>query len=157
MIRRLVFACVLLALAAPAAAQTGPCPTGTAVSVIPIGGVVNVCVAPSLSAVIGHNAVDPDTTLPVTVRYDILLLNDGDPLTGTAQATINIGKPTLNSDGVFWAVLPAAQVPTNRRFRATAVAIGQPDAAPSPRSAFSNPFVVKNPPSPAAPIRTAVP
>jgi hypothetical protein len=146
---------VLLAL--PAAAQTGPCPTVGSVSVIAVGGTIHACVTPSTDPVGGHNAIDPDSLLPVVTSYDIVLLNDGDPVTGTAQATIPVGKPPLNTNGVFWVVLPNAAVPINRRFRASVVANAQPGTAASPRSTLSNVFIVKNPRIPAQPAGVVVP
>lgn len=152
---------LLLALvAAPAFAQTGPCPTGATLSVIPVGSVINVCVAPNTSSQAGHTAVDVATGQPVVSSYDVILLNATDPVTGPAQATINVGKPALNSSGVFWAVLPNASVPTGRQFRGTAVAEGQMDGTTrlvSGRSPLSNPFVVANPTAPGAPSALAVP
>jgi len=131
----------LLLLASTAQAQTGACPTGSALTIIPTGGTINACLIPDLDPALGHNAVD-SANRPVVVRYDVLLFNDGDPVTATPVATINIGKPTLNAQNVGWVVIPNAQVPVNVRLRSSAVAIGQ-DGAVSGRAPLSaNPFVL---------------
>lgn len=151
---------LLVLLAAPAAAQSGPCPSGAALAVIPVGSVINVCVAPNISSQAGHTAIDAVTGQPVVSSYNIVLLNATDPVTGPAQATINVGKPPLNTDGVFWVVLPNASVPTGRQFRATAITEGQMSGTSrlvSGRSPLSNPFVVANPTAPGVPSGLVVP
>lgn len=161
-LKSFVVALLVLMIASVAQAQTGPCPTGSALTVIPTGGTINACLSPNLDTTSGHNALDSQNR-PVVIRYEVLLFNDGDPVTATPQATINIGKPTLNAQSVGWVVLPNAQVPQNRRLRSSVVAVGQNDSGGSPmvspRSALSaNPFVV-GPVSvtPAAPGSLVVP
>lgn len=148
----------LFAASTAAQAQTGACPSTTTLTIFQVGATLNACMVPSLDPTGGHSAVD-SAGRPVVVRYDILLINDGDPVSGTAQATINIGKPAINAQNAVWFVLPNASVPVDRRFRATAVAIGQADANPSasPRSPLSNPFVVAAARTPTAPGAPAVP
>lgn len=151
----------LLTMATPALAQTGTCPTSTALSVVQTGGVINVCVTPSIAAPDGYNDLDP-TGRPVVTGLRILVLNDGDAQTAPALATFNTAsKPPLNAQNVAWLVLPNTTITganlQNRRLRLVAQALGQ-DGTVSGRSPLSNPFVYGPVAmSPAAPTGAAVP
>jgi hypothetical protein len=142
-----IVAVLLVSITASAQAQTGPCPNDNTLTIVPAGGVINACLSPSLDPTGGHNAVDA-ASRPVVVRYDMLIFNDGDPVTGTPVATINIGKPSLNAQNAGWTTISPAGIPTNRRLRTAVVAVGQVDTETgqpvvSGRSPLSpNPFIL---------------
>lgn len=146
------------AFCAPAAhAQTGACPTGTAV-VVTNG---NVCI--TVDAVDYMATFDPGTgSVPTTVRLDLMLFAPGvNTATGTPTQVINIGKPAVNPQNAVWIVVPAVtSVPVGQQYKARVVAVGQPLTAGGPaqvsaRSPESNPFL-RLAPSPAPPAPTAV-
>ena len=142
----------VLVYGAAAHAQTGACPTGTAIAVTPNW----VCITPSTDPSTGHNATDTLTGQPVVSRYDLLFFAPGvDTATAAPTQTINIGKPTLNAQGAMWLQRSElAALPVGQQYRARVVAVG-PNGA-SPRSPESNPFGRSSSPLPAAPVQVSV-
>lgn len=147
----LLGALALLAAAAPAAAQTGDCPTDASFVVGPTLG----CFRPNLA---DHNAVDPVTGQPKVVRYEVAYFDEAvDVATGTPISVTPIGKPAVNPQGAVWigagTPTPLPAYPLGRRLKAVVDTIGQ-GTLRSPRGAAntSNPFGQSSPPTaPAAP------
>jgi hypothetical protein len=148
--------------AAVAHAQTGACPTSTALTVNPNGWV---CVTPAPDY--GATTLAPDgvTIVPAVVRLDLLLFAPGvDTATGTPSNTVNLGKPAANQQGAVWAqVAQVTAIPKGQQWKARVVSVGQPltaggAAQVSPRSPESNPFLAAQPPAaPLAPLGVHVP
>lgn len=162
--RKLVLAALLLlATSLPAYAQTGACPTSTALVVNPSGWV---CITPATDYM--TNTQDSTgATVPVVVRLDLLLF--GPTKTNTAtdapDQTINIGKPTRNTSNAVWVQRSEiSSLPMGQTYKARVVAVGQPATAGgaaqvSGRSPESNPFLrpFPSPPAPLAPLAISVP
>jgi hypothetical protein len=164
-IKNSVLTLLFVFIAATVQAQTGACPTSTAVAVNPGGWV---CVTPASDHATMHPT--PPITgvpqVPVVVRYDLLLFGPSvtDTATGAPTQTIDIGKPTINAQGALWVQrTEISSLPLNQQYRARVVAVGQPltaggPAQVSPRSPESNPFLRLGPaPAPSAPTRVSVP
>jgi hypothetical protein len=147
--KKIVFAIgLLLSMSASAYAQTGPCPSGTGVAANPNW----ICVDPAAD----YTTNNPVTGVPVVSRVDLLFFAPGvDTATGAPVQTINIGKPTLNAQGVAWLQRAELQaIPVGQQYRARAVAVG-PDGV-SARSPESNPFGRSAPQVPLAPEQISV-
>lgn len=146
---RLVVGLLVLS-AAPAYAQTGPCPTTADLTLNPS----RACFTPSPD----HEATLPVSGLPMLVSYELQWFDAAvDPANPNAQPiqAADVGKPAPNAQGAIWITsLPA--YPVGRRFRAVAIAKGQ-QGTTSPRSAPSNPFGVEGPVTPREPSRVVVP
>lgn len=154
---------VILATASAAQAQTGACPTSTALTVNPGGWV---CVTPGPDYTTTHLGPDGTTQLPNVVRMDLLLFGPAvtDTATGAPTQTIDIGKPARNAQGAVWTQVTAlTTLPVGQQYKARVVAVGQPATAGGPaqvsgRSPESNPFLRVAPsPAPTAPTAVAVP
>jgi hypothetical protein len=147
--KRLVLSAIaFFAFSATANAQTGPCPTSTALVVNPQW----VCVAASVD----HAATDPLTGQPAVTRYDLLFFAPGvDTAIGNATQTIPVGKPTPNAQNAMWLQRAELQaIPLGQQYKARAVAVGP--GGTSARSGESNPFGRSNLTAPAAPGQTSV-
>lgn len=142
---------ILLSFASSALAQSGPCPTSTATAVNPTW----VCITPASAA--EHTANDPVTGLPIVVRYDLLFFAPGvDTSTGSPVQTVNIGKPTLNAQGVMWLQRSElGAIPVGQLYKARVIAIGQGTLV-SARSPESNPFGRSSQQSPSAPTLVSI-
>jgi hypothetical protein len=128
-----------------ASAQTGPCPTALDLAINP----TVICVIPSSTA--DHLRNDPLDTATIA-RYDVLFFAPGvNTATGTPVQVVNVGKPALNTDGVFWVTRSElASIPLGQQYRARVVAVNASNAA-SARSPESNPFGRPTGTAPAAP------
>lgn len=146
--RKLILACLLSAIPSIAFAQSGACPTATTLVTNPNW----VCLEPSPD----HNTLRPLTNDPAVSRYDLLFFAPGvDTSTASPVQTINIGKPTLNAQGVAWLErTELVAIPVGQQYRARAVAVG-PDGV-SPRSPESNPFGRTTLTVPRAPARVSI-
>jgi hypothetical protein len=144
--RPTILALILLALPALATAQTGPCPSATDLAPNP----THACVIPS--SVAEHNVPANPLEAGTIARYDLLFFAPGaDTATATPVQTIPVGKPTLNSSGVFWiARSELAALPVGQAYRARVVAVGSTGLV-SPRSPESNPFGRASGTAPVAP------
>lgn len=156
---------LLVAAAATAQAQTGPCPSSTALVVGPRG---DVCVTPAPDYNATALGSDGVTQVPIVVRLDLLLF--GPTKTNTAtdapDQTISLGKPSRDAvNNSVWANVPAlTTLPLGQTYKARVVAVGQPATAGGPaqvsgRSPESNPFLrpVPSVPAPTAPVSVRVP
>lgn len=144
-------------------AQTGACPTGTAVAVNPSG---LVCAQVDVANYNSTTSVSGGPQVPTIVRLDLLLF--GPTKTNTAtdapDQTIPIGKPTVNPQGAIWFNVPAiAALPAGQTWKARIVSVGQPTVTGAPaqvsaRSPESNPFLQAAPATaPLAPLSVSVP
>lgn len=131
-----------------AGAQTGPCPTTTALSVNP----TQICFNPSPD----HDVVD--LNVPRLVEYRIQFYAPGvDPATGQPTSEFSVGKPTPNAQGAIWLSRSELQaIPVGQQYRATGIAVGQ-QGRTSARSSASNPFGRTSSTPPAAPGAPVVP
>lgn len=122
---------VLMCFAVSAAAQTGACPTTTALQVNPTW----VCVVASTD----HNATELGQ--PKLVSYELQFYAPGvTPATGTPTQVVNIGKGTPNAQGAIWLQRSeVGAIPVGQAYKATVTAIGQGGLV-SARSPESNPF-----------------
>lgn len=139
---RLLTALAFAALfASNASAQTGACPTSTALVVNP----THACFTPSDD----HNV--SDLGVARVSGYELMYFAPGvDPATGTPTQTVAVGKPTPNAQNAIWlARSELAAFPVGQQYRAAAIARGP--AGASPRSAPSNPFGNTSNTAPSAP------
>lgn len=145
-------------------AQTGACPTNTAVAINPGGWVA---ITPDIDYLATHTSpIDGTTIIPNVVRLDLLLFDPTKTNTATdgPTQTLNLGKPARNAQGCVWVQVPAiTAIPFNQQYKARAVSVGQPltaggAAQVSARSPESNPFLRLAPsPAPLAPSAVSVP
>jgi hypothetical protein len=162
-VKRVLFTLLfLLGLTSTAYAQTGACPTTNTLVVVSTGWV---CVTPAADYNVNTLGPDGVTQVPIVVRMDLLLFNPTvtDTATGAPTLTVNIGKPSPNSNGAVWAQVSAlTTIPQGQQFKARVVSVGQPltaggAAQVSARSPESNPFIRPAPPAaPLAPLSVAI-
>jgi hypothetical protein len=139
----------LVALASPAAAQTGTCGADTTLVIGPTW----ICgeVVPA-----EHAKTNPlDASTPAS--YALLFFAPGvDTATGAPVQTINIGKPVLNAQGAFWLQrAELAAIPLGQAYRARMVAVNAAGQV-SARSPESNPFGRPTAGVPVAPTHVGV-
>jgi hypothetical protein len=133
-------------VASPAFAQTGACPSATDLAPNP----THACGIPS--SVAEHNQPANPLEAGTIASYEILFFAPGvDTATAAPVQTIAIGKPALNTSGVFWvARAELAALPVGQAYRARLVAVGATGIR-SARSAESNPFGRASGTAPVAP------
>jgi hypothetical protein len=150
-IRPTIFALIGLLLPAAALAQTGPCPSATDLAPNP----THACGVPS--SVAEHNMPANPLEAGTIASYELLFFAPGaDTATAAPVQTIPLGKPTLNTSGVFWiARSELAALPVGQAYRARLVAVGSTGLR-SPRSAESNPFGRASGTAPVAPTAVFV-
>lgn len=141
----------LLLCAAPAFAQTGPCPTATDLVANPSW----ICVTPS--SVAEHNVPTDPLVAASIARYDLLFFAPGaDSATAAPVQTVSLGKPALNAQGVFWLQRSElGAIPVGQAYRARVVAVGATGVV-SARSPESNPFGRATTGGPTAPTALVV-
>jgi hypothetical protein len=154
---------LLTIFATPAQAQTGACPTSTALAVNPSG---QVCVTVDPTNYNGLTKVSGGADVPIVTRLDLLLFDPSKTNTATdaATQTLNIGKPAANAQNAVWVSVPAVlAIPIGETWKARVVAVGQPAQTGGPvqvsaRSPESNPFMRAAPATaPLAPLGVSVP
>ena len=157
---RTLLTLVLLACAAPAFAQTGPCPNvpDTQLTIIQPGQPTRLCFTKSVD----HDALGIDGQ-PRIRSYEAQWFLDGVDITNPAVQPVQVadlgkGTPTP-AEGAIWNVLPA--YPIGNRYRIVTVAKGLIPGTGTPvvsaRSAATNPFGVPTTTPPSATGRPAVP